>query len=701
MLEQRLDTVRDSKSWWTIAREIRQHENSIGCGIKAEDMTQYFNALLNPCVNSVEISYVPNLSTDEYLDMPFSLLETKTQIAKTKINKAPGEDRIPYEFFKNASDEYLDALINVFTNILEGSEDFDLFRTSIIFPLHKKGDVNQPNNYRGISFMNCIAKIMMGMVNERICEWVDRNKILNEYQAGFRKGYSTVDNVYNLTAIINLKLAKKRKVYAFFVDFRAAFDRIPRNLLVYKLHQMGMSTKVVNFIANVYQNTKSAVWNGNELSSYFETKSGVKQGCLLSPLLFTLYLNDLHDYLGGGLFLEDDNIRLLMYADDIVLLADDVRILQNMIHRLEDYCKEWAMEVNLNKSEIMIFRKGGRIGSDERWMYNGEELKIVSEYKYLGVILTPQLSFTKHVMDRNNSAKLCLNVTWKNYIGKNEVSLTAKWKMFLAVCRSIQTYGAQIWGYSWFDEVNKLYRFFTKRILKLPDNTPNYVLALETNQEEGYCYSYGLHLKYVGKTIFEYASHRLPHILSKKIITNNLYWSKALRDKLQEFNLDAEDLILSKYAWSQTTTKLLENMAINAYQTHINLARQSQNRIYRHLDFSMGFTYCTNTYNQHKITCIMKARADMLNLNASPFRENEARMCSMCNLREEENMIHFLGKCPILRGIRLRYFHCYNLTDEEVINILNGGEEDNWYSLYNYIRYALNYRSMLIREYNN
>lgn len=179
-------------------------------------MTQYFNALLNPCVNSVEISYVPNLSTDEYLDMPFSLLEIKTQIAKTKINKAPGEDRIPYEFFKNASDEYLDALINVFTNILEGSEDFDLFRTSIIFPLHKKGDVNQPNNYRGISFMNCIAKIMMGMVNERICEWVDRNKILNEYQAGFRKGYSTVDNVYNLTAIINLKLAEKKGKYTHF-----------------------------------------------------------------------------------------------------------------------------------------------------------------------------------------------------------------------------------------------------------------------------------------------------------------------------------------------------------------------------------------------------------------------------------------------------------------------------------------------------
>lgn len=77
-------------------------------------------------------------------------------------------------------------------------------------------------------------------------------------------------------------------MYAFFVDFKAAFDRVPRKPLIYKLYATEMSTKVVNLIENIYKNTKSAVWTGDGLSEYFETYTGVKQGCLLSPLLFTI-----------------------------------------------------------------------------------------------------------------------------------------------------------------------------------------------------------------------------------------------------------------------------------------------------------------------------------------------------------------------------------------------------------------------------
>ena len=191
---------------------------------------------------------------------------------------------------------------------------------------------------------------MMGAINERITFWINSNHILNEFQAGFRKGYSTVDNLYNITTIVHIKFSEKKKVYAFFVDFSAAFDRIPRKLLIYKLYRIGLSNKIINFIDKVYEETKSAVWTGKELSRYFETRTGVKQGCLLSPIMFALYLNDLHEYLGGGLSIDDINIRVLMYADDIVILADDVNILQDMIYKLEQYCREWTMEVNLTKS---------------------------------------------------------------------------------------------------------------------------------------------------------------------------------------------------------------------------------------------------------------------------------------------------------------------------------------------------------------
>lgn len=90
--------------------------------------------------------------------------------------------------------------------------------------------------------MNCIAKIIMGVINKRLSVWAEKHQVLTEYQAGFRKQYSTIDNIYNLSAIVHLKFHQKKKVYAFFVDFKAAFDKVSRSLLFYKLHEMGIST---------------------------------------------------------------------------------------------------------------------------------------------------------------------------------------------------------------------------------------------------------------------------------------------------------------------------------------------------------------------------------------------------------------------------------------------------------------------------
>lgn len=366
----------------------------------------------------------------------------------------------------------------------------------------------------------------MGILSERLYSWVERNKILNEFQAGFRRNYSTADNIYNLASIVHINFQRNRKTYAFFVDFKAAFDKIPRNLLIFKLHEMGISSKTVTFIENVYRDTKSAVWTGSELSEEFTTVTGVKQGCLLSPLLFTLYLNDLHEFLEGGIHINNLNVRLLMYADDIVILADDVYVLRRMIKRLEEYCLLWAVEVNLEKSEIMVFRKGGRLAKEEDWQFRGQRIRVVSEYCYLGVTLTPSMSFSKHLQKRNQAAKNCINTTWSKFFSRQNISLQSKWKLFLAVCRSIQAYGAQVWGHALFDEVDNLQLFFVKKVLRLPSFTPTYALMLETGIENGYIFTLDLHMRYMAKTLFEYSEDRLPHKFSKIVLQKNIFWVK-------------------------------------------------------------------------------------------------------------------------------------------------------------------------------
>lgn len=698
-LEQNISKVNDSKEFWKLVKEINNNQRSCELNITKNVFKQYFQELLNPQQFSKDVSYAPNFIEIHELDMPITVDEISAMLSKTKSNKAPGLDGIPYEFFKNSNRFFLEELAKVFTRIYDTGNLDNTFETSIILPIFKKGDKNNPENYRGISFNNCVTKILMGILNERLSKWVESNNILNEYQAGFRKKYSTSDNIYNLGSIIHIKLEEKKKVYAFFVDFKAAFDKVPRKLMIYKLFNMGISYKMVNFIASVYSNTKSVVWVDDDFSEEFSTYTGVKQGCLLSPLLFALYLNDLNDHLEGGLELDDLNIRLLLYADDIVILADNIDVLQNMINNLEVYCDTWNMEVNLRKSAIMVFRRGGKLASKEKWVFKGGEINIVSEYCYLGVILTPQFSFRKHVSNRNLSAQNSIMATWNSFYSKDNISLSVKWKLFLAVCRAVQSYAAQVWGYSLFEEVDKLQLFFIKRILKLPDNSPTYGIMLETGMENGHLYTLKLHIGYIMKTLFEYDSNRLPHKLSCKVLVKNVFWAKTLNELGNQYGISWNLANLNKETWNELFTRLVDHIKrSNQHKMWVRAVGSNTGRIYKWLDHNCGAKYFKEGFSRSKIMWIFKARCGLLYLNGSSF--SNQRLCTICNLNEDENTQHFIGRCPIFASYRRRFFGKPSLNEEEIINVLNGINDENWDNLVNYIMGALTFRSLILNEYS-
>ena len=276
--------------------------------------------------------------------------ELNQVINNCKSKKAPSIDRIPFEFYKKFPDIGLQTLLDCFNNIFITGEVPKSFKKAVIFPLHKKGDKAVVSNYQGISFLNCIGKVFTGLLLLRLEHWIEVNNLLNEFQAGFRRGYSTIDNIFNIYNIVNLKLPYKRnKVYAFFVDFSSAFDRISREALWYKLDELGLSTRMKTVLRNSYIGTESAVWNREGYLNFFTTERGVAQGSVTIPTLFALYLHDLHEALDEGIWIEQLNIRVLLYADDIVILALHPKQLQTMIYNLEKYTDKWDLEVNLNK----------------------------------------------------------------------------------------------------------------------------------------------------------------------------------------------------------------------------------------------------------------------------------------------------------------------------------------------------------------
>ncbi|XP_075159386.1 uncharacterized protein LOC142232535 [Haematobia irritans] len=693
-----INSIKSQRDWWNTAKEIRNQRSQIGTNITADDFLKYFQALLNPRQSLSEISYAQPHILIPYLDDPITMSELKSILKTFKYNKAPGEDRIPYEFLMNATDNFHTLLLKKYNESFESNEMDESFSKTIIFPIHKKGNVNETSNYRGIAFSNCIVKIMMGILNERLSNWVESQKLLTEYQCGFRRGYSTTDNIYNLASIVSLKFKEKKKVYCFFVDFKAAFDKIERKALIYKLFEIGLSYKLVKFIEKVYSKTHYAVWTGEQISEYFATTTGLKQGCLLSPLLFALYINDIHDELQGGLYCNSINISVLLYADDMVVLADDPGTMQQMINNLEKYCNKWNLEVNMHKSEIMVFRKGGRLGQNEKWWYNGVEIRVTNEYKYLGVVFTPKMSFTKHLEKRNMQAKNALNITWESIMRNPQIHLPSKWKVYQAVCRAIQSYSAQVWGFGNFEEVDKLQRFFIKKVLNLPKHTPNYALMLETAAEESHIYTLSLHIKYIEKILVNYSDRRLPKLLTNILLHQEVFWVKELKLKVQYFSICWPNMDNIKEQWNMFGNDLL--IAIKLDNIHKNMERKSRSgRLYRDLNYFRGLEYISDENSLENIGLIFRARCRVIPLSGNKYGATEQdRLCNICNLGEPETLQHFLGVCPGFREFRLRYFQKTTLNTAEIIGILNGDCRDDWLNLVKYLKLANNYRQFLVNQ---
>lgn len=245
-------------------------------------------------------------------------------------------------------------------------------------------------------------------------------------------------------------------------------------------------------------------------------------------------------------------------------------------------------------------RKGGKVAKEEKWFYKDQSIKISSEFSYLGVLLATKMPFTKHVEKRNLSSKNSICTTWNNFLAKKYISLKSKWKLFLAVARSTQAYGSQVWGSSYFQEVDKLQLYFMKKVLKLPNFIPTYIIMLETAAESGHIFTLDLHLRYVLETLFVYKEKRLPHILSKKLLQYQLAWFKDLNALGNEHGIQWTLENLSSDDWNRKRKLLLD--AIKSKEVEgWKYSGENTNRYYRNLDWNVGRLYMVEGIAQNKI----------------------------------------------------------------------------------------------------
>ena len=339
------------KEYWNLLNPKKRNANN---SINIEVLYNYFKTLNEDPHMNDEVFDTNQilLEGDGFLNDEFTEEETNNLINKLKNNKSSGIDNIINEFLKHSPQAFKELLTKLFNVILRTGIFPTNWCLSFISPIYKnKGLRNDPNNYRGISLISCLGKLFTALINERLTKFVNENNIIGEEQAGFRSGYSTYDHIFTLHAIIDLYLNKfnRRRLYCAFIDYQKAFDLVDRASLWTKLLSYNINGKIMNLIYNLYQNTKACIKLNNSMSPTFDCNIGVRQADNLSPLLFSLFINDFETFISrkydglkslNDLFtntLINDEIEtflklyVLLYADDTIIMAEKPEELQQAL----------------------------------------------------------------------------------------------------------------------------------------------------------------------------------------------------------------------------------------------------------------------------------------------------------------------------------------------------------------------------------
>ena len=253
--------------------------------------------------------------------------------------------------------------------------------------------------------------------------------------------------------------------------------------MLFLLQNIGLCDKLLNSVKAIYKTFISCVRTNDGLTDFFNCSIGLRQGCVLSPILFSLFINELANEMVNkcdrGIQMTPDltDIFLLLFADDVVLFSDTRGGLQKQLNILYNYCQKWKLTVNLQKTKVVVFRHGGQLSQTEKLVYGKEKLNVISQYSYLGILFTSHLSLSQLTSYLAIKGKRALMEVLRTMFRFETFTYDVFFKVFDAQILPILLYGSEIWGFKHFECIERVQYLACKRFLNVSKYTPN-VMAL-------------------------------------------------------------------------------------------------------------------------------------------------------------------------------------------------------------------------------
>ena len=676
----------DSKSMNDMWKFVKSFKESKSCvnSITTEEWNTYFENLLNT-KNHLEELHEHNVDqylhwheencelckqgADNILDNYFSAEEIMKSVSNLSNNKAPGLDGVVNEIIKEGRAGLVPLITRPFNTILCTGKYPKEWCKAIIVPIHKGGDVNDTNNYRGISLISHLGKLFCSLINQRLIKWANQNNHMYEQQAGFTKGKSTIDQVFILQSVINKYLQKKKgRCYAIYVDFAKAFDRVPHSHLFYLLCEKGAHGRILHVLQNMYSKLQSCVSDENTLSDLFKCTVGTRQGCMISPFLFIFYLNELVRTCTDlpGIYIDENhtNLNMLLYADDLVIIGDHVGRIQHLLNSLNAYCKKWGLSVNLSKTKAMVYRNGGIIKKTETFYFDDKQLESVSYYKYLGILMSTRLSWSpaqRYLASQAERACYALNDVLYNC----DFSFKIGMKLFDACVLPILTYGGELFAQNVHNCLETVKLKYFKKLLGVGRNSNDAAVRGECGQYKVYVTCVLKTIKYWFKLLSQEEGTLLNscyNMLFTSCENGKVNWASSVKQ------------ILSRYGffdvWVNQGTQNVRQFLYNFEVRIKDCERQNWKaditrapKLYYYCMFKTKYEtelYLFTNLPRKVKKQYAKFRLSNHNLEVERGRhtglQREDRLCSFCGIKTNLNAVecefHMLLECTLYQDLR-------------------------------------------------
>ena len=612
---------------------------------------------------------------NQHLNRDISEAEVRKALNKAKAGKAVGIDNIPNEVMKNSSTILL--LKTLFSSIFKSTLIPSLWKKAIIKPIPKSASIDPkvPMQYRAISLLSTVYKIYTSILNCRLLAYAERNIIYDE-QNGFRPGRSCNDHIYTLSTVLRHRILQKKSTFVSFIDAEKAFDRVDRNLLLYKLLRSGVNGKFYENLINMYSGCLSAVSINGKLTGWFDIGYGVRQGDTLSPTLFNIFINDLINDVNSldlGVPIGNRKLTILLYADDVVLLADTEPELQAILNKVSEWGKKWRIKFNNSKSKIVHFRPKSVPLTTYEFLLSGCVTEKVSKYKYLGVIFDQHLDYKVTAETLAGAGGRALGAILAKYKKLNGLGYSTFTKLYNACVCPILDYASGVWGAKEYDKIDHVQNRAIRAFLGVHNFAPN----LGIQGDMGWTHSSvrrKVNIVRVWNNLVNMNSNRL----TKKVFQWDLEqqtkaWAADVKVLFSKLNM--VDVFQNKLPCpTEQIWALLHEAKCCEWKN--SLTNYPKLRTY--VKFKEIFCiepYVSTNMNRKYRSILAQLRIGTLPLEIETGRwkgvEIERRTCQLCNSGSVEDEYHFLFECVFYVFERNCFFTKIGVQDIQTLSTEN------------------------------